>query len=63
MLVTLEYPKGTDSAREAKRRAGSVADRFPLVTAIKVGDIVEAAKDLLQKVMTAIAHDGGRDAC
>ena len=56
MLVTLEYPKGTDSAREAKLVPGA-ADRFPLVTAIKVGDIVEAAKDLLQKVMTAIGAD------
>ena len=35
------------------------ADRFPLVTAIKVGDIVEAAKDLLEKVMTAIRMTAG----
>ena len=58
VLVTLEYPKGTDSAREAKL-VQALADRFPLVTAIKVGDIVEAAKDLLQKVMTAIAMTAG----
>ena len=58
VLVTLEYPKGTDSAREAKL-IQALADRFPLVTAIKVGDIVEAAKDLLQKVMTAIRMTAG----
>ena len=58
VLVTLDYPKGTDSAREAKL-VQALADRFPLVTAIKVGDIVEAAKDLLQKVMTAIAMTAG----
>jgi putative ABC transport system permease protein len=58
VLVTLEYPKGTNSAREAKL-VQALADRFPLVTAIKVGDIVEAAKDLLQKVMTAIAMTAG----
>jgi putative ABC transport system permease protein len=58
VLVTLEYPKGTDSAREAKL-VQALADRFPLVTAIKVGDIVEAAKDLLRKVMTAIRMTAG----
>ena len=58
VLVTLEYPKGTDSAREAKL-IQALADRFPLVTAIKVGDIVEAAKDLLEKVMTAIRMTAG----
>jgi putative ABC transport system permease protein len=58
VLVTLEYPKGTDSAREAKL-VQTLADRFPLVTAIKVGDIVEAAKELLQKVMTAIRMTAG----
>ena len=58
VLVTLEYPKGTDQAREAKL-IQALSDRFPLVTAIKVGDIVEAAKDLLQKVMTAIAMTAG----
>ncbi len=58
VLVTLEYPKGTNSVREAKL-IQALADRFPLVTAIKVGDIVEAAKDLLQKVMTAIAMTAG----
>jgi putative ABC transport system permease protein len=58
VLVTLEYPKGTDQAREAKL-VQALADRFPLVTAIKVGDIVEAAKELLQKVMTAIRMTAG----
>jgi putative ABC transport system permease protein len=58
VLVTLEYPKGTDSGREAKL-VQALADRFPLVTAIKVGDIVEAAKELLQKVMTAIRMTAG----
>ncbi|HYB05509.1 MAG TPA: FtsX-like permease family protein [Methyloceanibacter sp.] len=53
VLVTLENPKETDSARGANL-VQALSDRFPLVTAIKVGDIVEAAKDLLQKVMTAI---------
>ena len=51
-------PKGTDPAREAKL-IQALSDRFPLVTAIKVGDIVEAAKDLLEKVMTAIRMTAG----
>jgi putative ABC transport system permease protein len=58
VLVTLEYPKGTDKTREA-RLVQALADRFPLVTAIKVGDIVEAAMDLLEKVMTAIRMTAG----
>lgn len=58
VLTTLELPKGTDPAREAKL-VQALADRFPLVTAIKVGDIVEAAKDLLQRVMTAIRMTAG----
>ena len=58
VLVTLEYPKGTDQAREAKL-IQALSDRFPLVTAIKVGDIVEAAKDLLERVMTAIRMTAG----
>jgi putative ABC transport system permease protein len=58
VLVTLEYPKGTDAAREAKL-IQALSDRFPLVTAIKVGDIVEAAEDLLVKVMTAIRMTAG----
>jgi putative ABC transport system permease protein len=58
VLTTLELPKGTDAAREA-RLVQALADRFPLVTAIKVGDIVDAAKDLLVKVMTAIRMTAG----
>lgn len=53
-VTTLELPKGTDPAIEAKV-IQALAERFPLVTAIKIGDIVAAAKDLLGKVMTAIS--------
>ena len=46
--------------RRAKARCiQALAERFPLVTAIKVGDIVEAAKELLGKVMTAISATAG----
>jgi len=58
VLTTLELPKATPPAREAKL-IQALADRFPLVTAIKVGEIVEAAKDLLEKVMTAIRMTAG----
>jgi len=58
MLTTLELPKGTQSAQEAKV-VQALAERFPLVTAIRVGDIVEAAKELLGKVMTAISATAG----
>ena len=58
MLTTLELPEGATPAREAKI-VQALADRFPLVTAIKVGDIVSAAKDLLEKVMTAIRMTAG----
>ncbi|HSD91975.1 MAG TPA: FtsX-like permease family protein [Methyloceanibacter sp.] len=58
MLTTLEMPKGTAAAREAKV-VQSLAERFPLVTAIRVGDIVDAAKTLLGKVMTAISATAG----
>src|SRR5262249_59744078 len=37
----------------------ALAERFPLVTAVKVGDIVTAAKDLLTKVVTAIKATAG----
>jgi putative ABC transport system permease protein len=57
-LTTLELPKGTDPAIEGKV-IQALAERFPLVTAIKVGDIVEAAKDLLGKVMAAIGATAG----
>jgi putative ABC transport system permease protein len=58
MLTTLELPKGTQSAQEAKV-VQALAERFPLVTAIRVGDIVEAAKELLGKVMIAISATAG----
>jgi putative ABC transport system permease protein len=58
MLVTLEFPKGTPPEREGKV-IQSLAEAFPLVTAIKVGDIVEAAKDMLGKVMAAIGATAG----
>ncbi|MFO7479073.1 MAG: FtsX-like permease family protein, partial [Methyloceanibacter sp.] len=47
-------PEGTSPAQEAKV-VQALAERFPLVTAIRVGDIVEAATPLLGKVMTAIS--------
>jgi putative ABC transport system permease protein len=53
LVTTLELPKGTDPKREAKI-IQSLAERFPLVTAIKIGDIVDAAKAMLAKLMTAI---------
>ena len=58
MLVTLEFPKGTPPEREGKL-IQALAETFPLVTAIKVGDIVEAAKDMLGKVMAAIGATAG----
>jgi putative ABC transport system permease protein len=58
MLTTLELPKGTEPAQEAKV-VQALAERFPLVTAIRVGDIVEAAKELLGKVMAAIGATAG----
>jgi len=58
MLTTLELPKGTEPAVEGKV-IQALSERFPLVTAIKVGDIVEAAKNMLAKVMTAISATAG----
>jgi putative ABC transport system permease protein len=57
-LTTLELPKGTDPALEGKV-IQALAEHFPLVTAVKVGDVVAAAKDLLAKVMTAIKATAG----
>jgi putative ABC transport system permease protein len=57
-LTTLELPQGLPPANEAKL-VQALADRFPLVTAIKVSDIVDAAKDLLGKVMGAIRVTAG----
>ena len=58
ILITLEFPKGTAPDREAKV-IQALSEAYPLVTAIKVGDIVDAAKDLLAKVMTAISATAG----
>jgi putative ABC transport system permease protein len=58
LVTTLELPKGTEPAREAKI-IQSLAERFPLVTAIKIGDIIDAAKALLAKLMTAIRATAG----
>jgi putative ABC transport system permease protein len=58
MLTTLELPKGTPQAQESKV-IQALAARFPLVTAINIGDIVDAAKELLGKVMTAISATAG----
>jgi putative ABC transport system permease protein len=57
-LTTLELPKGTDPALEGKV-IQALAERFPLVTAVRVGDVVAAAKDLLAKVMTGIKATAG----
>ncbi|HET7210830.1 MAG TPA: FtsX-like permease family protein [Methyloceanibacter sp.] len=58
MLTTLEFPKGTPPEREGRVIQG-LAEAFPLVTAIKVGDIVDAAKEVLGKVMAAIGATAG----
>jgi putative ABC transport system permease protein len=53
-MVTLELPKNVDPATEGKL-IQTLAEKFPLITAINVGDIVDAARELLGKVMTAIS--------
>jgi putative ABC transport system permease protein len=58
VLTTLELPKGTGPETEAKL-VQALAERFPLVTAIDVGDVVDAARDLLGKVMAAIRLTAG----
>jgi putative ABC transport system permease protein len=58
LVTTLELPKGTAPEQEAKI-IQSLAERFPLVTAIKIGDIVDAAKAMLAKLMTAIKATAG----
>jgi putative ABC transport system permease protein len=58
MLTTLEFPKGTPPEREGKVIQG-LAEAYPLVTAIRVGDIVEAAKEMLGRVMAAIGATAG----
>ncbi len=58
LVTTLELPKGTDPKREAKI-IQALAERYPLVTAIKIGDIVDAAKTMLAKLMAAIQATSG----
>ncbi|ODS00584.1 hypothetical protein AUC68_15225 [Methyloceanibacter methanicus] len=58
LVTTLELPKGTSPETEAKI-VQSLAERFPLVTAIKIGDIVDAAKSMLAKLMAAISATAG----
>lgn len=58
LLTTLEFPKGTEPEREGQV-VQALAEAFPLVTAIKVGDIVDTAKKLLAKVMSAIRVTAG----
>ncbi len=58
VLTTLELPKGTTPAAEG-RLIQALAEAFPLVTAIKVGDLVKAARELIAQVMTAIRVTAG----
>ncbi len=58
VLTTLEFPKGTEPEREGKV-VQALAETFPLVTAIKVGDIVDAAKKMFAKVISAIRATAG----
>jgi putative ABC transport system permease protein len=58
LVTTLELPKGTSAETEAKI-IQSLAESFPLVTAIKIGDIVNAAKAMLAKLMSAIQATAG----
>ena len=58
VLTTLELPKNTPPELEG-RLIQALAERFPLVTAIKVGDVVAAARELITQVMTAIRVTAG----
>ncbi|MEM7193053.1 MAG: FtsX-like permease family protein, partial [Pseudomonadota bacterium] len=58
LVTTLELPKGTPEQTEAEI-IQALAERFPLVTAIKIGDIVDAAISMLAKLMTAISATAG----
>ncbi|MGH6735211.1 MAG: ABC transporter permease [Methyloceanibacter sp.] len=58
LVTTLELPKGATPEREAKI-IQALAERFPLVTAIKIGDIIDAAKAMLAKLMAAIEATAG----
>ncbi|ODA66220.1 cell division ABC transporter subunit FtsX [Methyloligella halotolerans] len=57
-LATLEFPEGTTPEQEGKL-IQTLAEAFPLVTAIKVGDVVDAAQKLIGQVMTAIQVTAG----
>lgn len=57
-LATLELPEGTTREQEAKL-IQALSEAFPLVTAIKVGDVVDAAQKLIGQVMTAIQVTAG----
>jgi len=58
LVTTLELPKGTTPEIEAKI-IQNLAETFPLVTAIKIGDIVDAARTMLGKLMAAIQATAG----
>lgn len=58
LVTTLELPKGTDPKREAEI-IQALAERFPLVTAIKIGDVIDAAMIMLEKLMAAIQATAG----
>jgi putative ABC transport system permease protein len=58
LLATLQLPDKTPPRLEG-RLIQSLAERFPLVTAIKVGDVIKAAQALIAKVMTAIEASAG----
>jgi putative ABC transport system permease protein len=58
MLTTLELPKNATPAQEGKL-IQALSERFPLVTAIKVGELLDAARELVAKVMTAIRATAG----
>jgi putative ABC transport system permease protein len=58
LVTTLELPKGTPPETEAEI-VQSLAERFPLVTAIKISDIVDAARAMLSKLMAAISATAG----
>jgi putative ABC transport system permease protein len=58
LVTTLELPRGTTPEKEAAI-IQALAEAFPLVTAIKIGDIVDAAISMLAKLMAAIEATAG----
>jgi putative ABC transport system permease protein len=58
MITTLELPPDLDGGTEGKI-VQALSERFPLVTAIRVGDIVEAAQRLLGQVIQGIEAIAG----